>query len=92
MKGFVYILKSLKNNRFYIGSTTDIRQRELEHKVGKVKATRHILPIKMEFFKEYDNIRLARKIECKLKRLKRKDYIAKIIKDKVIKMGLRRSE
>jgi putative endonuclease len=87
-KGFVYILKSLKNDKYYIGSTTDIRKRLRQHESGNVKATRNIQPIKLEFFQEYDSFGLARKIEYRLKSFKRKDFIEKILQDKIIKSGL----
>ncbi len=86
-KGFVYILKSLKNDRFYIGSTTDIRRRIFQHEKGDVKATRNLQPSKLEFFQEYPDIKLARKIEFRLKQLKRRDFLEKIIRDGIIKMG-----
>jgi hypothetical protein len=31
MKGYIYILQSLKNQRFYIGSTNDLERRVVEH-------------------------------------------------------------
>jgi hypothetical protein len=40
----------------------------------------------LAFSQEYQTLREARKIERKLKRLKRKDYIEKIIKDGYIKI------
>jgi len=85
--GFVYILRSLKNGTFYIGSTTDINRRLHQHKIGSTKATRYLLPLKLELSQRYNNIDRARSIERKLKKLKRKDYIEKIIKDRVIIMG-----
>ncbi|GAB4219841.1 MAG: hypothetical protein Fur009_7780 [Candidatus Microgenomates bacterium] len=83
---FVYILKSLKNNRFYIGSTQDINKRWLKHKRGEVKSTKNLRPLKIEFYQEYPNIKQARYIELKLKKLKRKDYLEKIIREKEIKI------
>ena len=41
---------------------------------------------KVVFSQEYDNLEQARKIERRLKKLKRKDYIQKIIADGYIKM------
>ncbi len=87
-RGFVYILKGINNSRFYIGSTTDIARRVRDHKAGKVKVTRNLRPINLEFYQEYASFGLARKVESRLKRLKRKDYIKRIIKDSLIKMGL----
>jgi len=88
MKGFVYILRSLENGRFYIGSTVDINNRFHRHEIGAVKATKGLMPLKLEFFQGYDDIGLARKIEKRLKGFKRKDFIEKIIRDKIIKSGL----
>jgi len=31
---YVYILKSLKNNRFYCGHTDDLKRRFIKHKAG----------------------------------------------------------
>ena len=90
--GFVYLLRSLKNDKFYIGSTTDIKRRLHQHKIGNVKATVYLRPLKLELFQKFDTITSARTIEHRLKKLKRRDYIEKIIKDKYIKMGLRRSD
>ncbi|OGX23888.1 MAG: hypothetical protein A3J51_01980 [Omnitrophica WOR_2 bacterium RIFCSPHIGHO2_02_FULL_45_21] len=86
-KGFVYILRSLKNNKFYIGSSSNLVTRFRQHQLGYVKATRYIRPLKLELFQEYSDINLARAIEQKLKKLKRKDYVENIIRDGSIAMG-----
>ncbi len=88
MKGFVYILRSLRNDRFYIGSTMDIQRRIRQHQSGYVTATKYILPVRLEFHQEYNDIELARKIERRLKSLKRRDFIEKILKDRIIKMTI----
>jgi putative endonuclease len=41
MSGHLYILKSLKTNRFYIGSAVDPARRLHEHNSGYVTATRN---------------------------------------------------
>ena len=84
---YVYILKSLKNNRYYIGSTGNINQRILTHQSGCVKATRNLLPVQIVFQQECSDITMARKIERRLKQLKRRDYIEKIIKDGRIRIS-----
>ena len=81
---YVYILQSLKNKRYYIGSTENIQQRFLTHQSGYVKATKNLLPLQIVLQQEYPGIVIARRIERKLKKLKRRDYIAKIVKDKKI--------
>lgn len=42
--------------------------------------------LEIVFYQEYENLKVARKIEYKLKNLKRHDYIASIVKDGFIKM------
>jgi putative endonuclease len=84
---YLYILQSLKNFRYYIGSTNNIDRRLDEHNSGKSKYTKIIRPLKLVFKQEYPSIMLARKIEHKLKKLKSKEIIEKIIEDKYIKLG-----
>jgi putative endonuclease len=85
VKGFVYILRSLKNDSLYIGSTRNVHQRIKQHQRGGVAATKYILPIRLEFYQEYDNIELAGRVERKLKSFKRRDFIEKVVKEKIIK-------
>ena len=44
MQYYVYILKSLKNNDVYIGSTSDFNKRVDLHNKGKVKSTKGYSP------------------------------------------------
>ena len=76
----IYIIQSIKNNRYYIGSTENITLRLLAHNQGKVVATKYMKPWKLKFFMPYPTIKSAKQIEYKLKRLKRKDIIDGIIK------------
>jgi putative endonuclease len=86
--GYVYILKSLKSDRYYIGSTDNPHRRFRQHNSGNVSATRYIRPLELRLVQEYPTLLTARKIEQKLKKLKRKDYIRRILDDGKIKMGL----
>jgi len=86
MIGFVYILRSLKNNRFYIGSTVNVKNRLKKHNGGNVISTNKYKPFKLEYFQQYPSITMAKQIEYRLKKLKRKDYIEKIVRDRTIKM------
>lgn len=54
-KYFVYTLFSLKDNKFYVGFTTDIHQRINDHKSGYVTATNNRLPIKLIHFEYFSN-------------------------------------
>jgi len=81
MSAFVYILRSLKNNNFYIGSTENLNQRFLQHNKGVIKATKYKRPYEIVFYQEFDNLLKAKSVEKTIKKWKRKDFIEKIIKD-----------
>ena len=86
--GFLYILQSELNSRYYIGSTTELTKRMHEHSKGYVKATRNIRPLKLRFFKKFDTIREARRIEYKLKKMKSKIILERIINEQELKLTL----
>ncbi|MEK9159032.1 MAG: GIY-YIG nuclease family protein [Patescibacteria group bacterium] len=85
-EGFVYILQSEKTHRYYIGSCQDITARVAEHNAGQTTATKYQRPWVLKFKQFYSSIVTARRIEYKLKKLKRRDYIENIIKDGRIKI------
>jgi putative endonuclease len=87
MTGTVYILKSYKNDTYYIGSTNNLPRRLNEHVSSKSRYTKNILPIELVFSQNFPSLTIARKIEYKLKKLKRKDIIKNIIETKIIKLG-----
>lgn len=78
---YVYILRSLVQDRFYIGSTNNLEQRFQEHSQGKVISTKAYLPWELVFKQECISYREARYLENRLKRFKRKDFIDKIVKE-----------
>lgn len=82
---FVYILKS-DDDRYYVGSTVDLKARLNHHKGGFTPSTKRMKNVEMIFSQEYDSLRDARIVERKIKKLKRKDYIRKIVEEGVIKM------
>jgi predicted GIY-YIG superfamily endonuclease len=82
----VYIIRSVVNNEYYIGCTENFKRRIREHNEGYVAATKPFVPYQIQLVQEYKNLSDARKIELKLKKLKRKDYIEKIIREGRIKM------
>jgi putative endonuclease len=87
MSGFVYILED-DLNKYYIGSCEDVDVRYRRHLGGWVYTTRRMKNPKIVFRQEFPTIQQAKKIELKLKRLKRKDYITKIIQDGKTKMKI----
>lgn len=64
---YVYILQSLKDKRFYIGSTENIEMRIDEHNSGQTKSLRNRRPLKLiyqdEFFNRSDAIRREAQIK-----------------------------
>jgi putative endonuclease len=84
MFGYVYILKNLKNHRYYIGSTNNLKRRLEEHNRGKTSSLKHLRPLKLLFKQKYANLIQAKRIEYKLKKLKRKDIIERIIEERKI--------
>jgi len=85
---YVYILESLRDGRYYIGSTKDLRKRLQHHWRGFTPSTKRFGEIRLVLHQKYNTLREARFIESRLKQLKRKDYIRKIIKDGFIKIKL----
>ena len=69
--GFVYILQD-ERGKFYIGSTNDVNRRFDQHKHGHTWSTKRFKNLKLVFSQEFKTLEVARKIELKLKKLKRR--------------------
>ena len=67
---FVYILKSNKDNKLYIGQTNNFEKRILRHNSGKVTATRNRRPFILVYKEEYRSRAEAIQREKYLKSLK----------------------
>ncbi|MDO8728928.1 MAG: GIY-YIG nuclease family protein [bacterium] len=85
MKAFVYILQD-NNGKFYIGSTPTLEKRLRQHASGHTQTTRNMINPKLVLKQEVSFIAVARSIEHRLKKMKRRDYIEKIVKDGYIKI------
>ena len=82
---FVYILQNEKG-KYYIGSTVNLEDRIRHHFGGYTPSTKRLGNLKLVFSQEYNFLKEARSVELKLKKLKRRDYIANIIKDGFVKI------
>ena len=64
---YVYFLKSLLHNEFYVGSTNDLKQRMKDHNLGKVFSTKRYMPWKLLYYEAYLFKKSARMREKRLK-------------------------
>ena len=64
---YVYILKSRKDNKLYIGSTADLRKRLKLHNEGRVPSTKSRMPFEVVYYEAYKSKKDARKRELNLK-------------------------
>lgn len=85
MIGYLYILQSEANGRYYVGSTGNISTRFTAHNKGKSKYTSMTKPFSLVFKQKYSDIISARKAERWIKKQKSKGLIEKLIKDGVFK-------
>jgi putative endonuclease len=75
---YVYILK-MANNQHYIGMTKNIERRFVEHKKGKVKSTKHKLPVKLILTEKFKTKTEALKREKQIKSYKGGNAFRKLI-------------
>jgi putative endonuclease len=65
---YVYLLKSLDFDEYYIGSTNDLEKRLAEHNDGTSFHTKKFAPWVLEYYEAYKTEELARKREMALKK------------------------
>jgi len=68
---YVYILKSLKDEKLYIGFTEDLKKRFIEHNKGLVNSTKVRRPFELVYYEAYKNRQDAKQRESRLKRYSR---------------------
>jgi len=66
---YVYILKSIKDNKLYVGYSINLKNRLLRHKHGRVNATKFRRPLKLVYWEKLKNRYDGRKREKYLKSL-----------------------
>ena len=79
MPYYIYILQSLKDGSYYIGSTQDLEERLERHNQGRSKYTKMKRPWKLVYFEERPDRSAAVIRENEIKRHKRKAQIIKLI-------------
>jgi putative endonuclease len=76
---FIYIIQSLHNNMYYVGSTADINARLLKHNSGDVPSTRKFRPWKLVWYESVVSRSDAVKREKQIKARKSRKYIESLI-------------
>ncbi|MEX2033137.1 MAG: GIY-YIG nuclease family protein [Candidatus Colwellbacteria bacterium] len=71
---YVYLLKSNKDGRYYIGHSVDIDERLRKHNSGGVKATKDRRPLKLIGYEMYNSKNEARWREKEIKGNAHKRY------------------
>jgi putative endonuclease len=64
---YVYVLKSKKDGKLYIGFTINLIKRFKEHSNGEVNCTKYRRPLKLIYYEAYKNREIAQKRERQLK-------------------------
>jgi putative endonuclease len=78
---YVYVLYSLKDKKFYIGFTNNLKLRYQEHEKGEVISTRSRQPLKFIYFEAYINEVNARKRELFYKSGRGRETLHKILNE-----------
>ncbi|HAN77063.1 MAG TPA: excinuclease ABC subunit C [Bacteroidales bacterium] len=76
---YVYILLSEKTNKFYIGSTENIENRQFRHNAGHTISTKTGIPWKLVYFETFETRVQAVARELEIKKKKSRAYIEKLI-------------
>ena len=67
---YLYVLKSKKDDKLYIGSTNDLRKRFREHNQKLNKSTKYRTPLVLVYYEAYRAEKDARMRESRLKQFK----------------------
>ncbi len=76
---YLYLLKSLKSKRVYVGYSSDLKTRVDAHNFGKVRSTKYYRPWKLIYYESYLDKNDASRRERQLKLHAAKDALLKQI-------------
>ena len=79
MSYYVYLLESLKDKTYYVGSTQDLKDRVERHNQGRVAYTKSKRPWKLLYSEEHPDRSSAVKRENEIKGHKRRAFIEGLI-------------
>ena len=76
---FVYVLRSLRDGKYYTGSTSDLHRRLQEHNAGRAKSTRNRRPFEVSHVEEFETREEAESREKYLKCGKGREELKEIL-------------
>lgn len=79
---YVYVLKSKKDGKFYIGFTHNLKVRFQDHAKGKVRSTFYRRPLELIYYEAYKDEEIAKKREYQLKSGKARTALLKRLKER----------
>jgi len=85
-KFYVYVLFSLKDNKFYTGFTIDLKDRLQRHARGEVKSTSNRRPLKLIHYEYFIDEKDAKAREVFLKSGYGRDNLKKSLKQTLNKL------
>lgn len=74
-----YILKNEVTNKYYTGSTINLKERLKQHLRGNTRTTRVLKTYQLVYWEKFDKIVAARRREKQIKSYKSKKYIEWLI-------------
>lgn len=81
MMYYVYVLRSLRDNKLYSGYTADLRERLSNHNKGKVESTKRRKPFKLIYYEAYLNQQDATTREKFFKTQWGRNYLRRVLKN-----------
>lgn len=78
---YVYVLLSLRDRKFYIGSTNNLKRRLSEHQCGKNVSTAKRLPVELIYFEGHRSKEDALRREKYFKTTKGKTTLRQMLRD-----------
>ena len=80
MMFYIYVLRSNKNGKYYVGATHHLENRLKEHNSGKIRSTKGLIPLEIIYTESYSTNTEARKRESFIKRRKSRKYIDSLLR------------
>lgn len=81
---YVYVLLSLKDRKFYIGYSADLKRRLNEHKTGGSVSTKKRVPFKLLYYEAHTNEEDAKRREHYFKTDKGKSSLKQMLRNALI--------